>query len=86
MEAGFSYYRLRQLEIAETEAPWGEAAENMRMMYLANKIAAASDGYTKESRQQAENNSTQIWLKLFGPQPPKGPPSVKELIRKAGSG
>jgi len=80
LQAEFSHYRLKQLEIAETEAPWGESAENLRMMYLANKIAAASDGFTKESRQQSDSLAMRIWLKLFGPQPPAPPPSRKSIF------
>lgn len=51
------------------------------MVFLAHKIAAASDGYTKESRQEAENAAMRIWLKLFGPQPPKEPPKARDFVK-----
>jgi len=80
-ESRFSFYRIRELEIAETVAPWGEAAANLRMEYLANVIRAASDGYTKESREASEREAQRIWLRLFGPQPPKKPPKAADFVR-----
>jgi len=52
------------------------------MMYLANVIRAASDGYTKESREALEREAQRIWLKLFGPQPPKEPPKAADFRRE----
>jgi len=80
----FSPYALAELEIAEQLAPWGEAAANLRMEYLAAVIQAASEGYTKESRESAQGWRSWLRVKLFGPQPPKRSPRAKDFVRRKG--
>ena len=50
-------------------APWGEAAENLRMLYISKSLIAASDGYKMETRNRAEKDAQRIWNLLNGPQP-----------------
>jgi len=62
------------LHVAETEAPWGEAAATMRMQYAGFIQQAASDGYSIESRKTAHSMVTILWRKLFGVEPEKRKP------------
>jgi len=69
VELYFSPYDLRLLLIAEAEAPWGEAAANMRLRYTSYMRQAASDGYKTEDRQAAQSSAKQVWDKLAGVAP-----------------
>jgi len=51
--------------LAEHEAPWGEAAETLRAMYLAATVRGASDGLTEKSRQAAFDESAEILNRLL---------------------
>jgi len=53
------------LRVAEHECPWGEMAENYRMLYLADRMDAASDGWTPETRDQARSSAAMIRARLF---------------------
>ena len=81
VEEYFSPYALAELEVAENIAPWGEAAANLRMDYLAAIIIAAGQGHTKESREAAGRRADVLRLALFGPQPAKPPPRVSDIDR-----
>jgi hypothetical protein len=81
VESAFSARALQELWIAEDEAPWGEMAENQRMMYLAARADAASDGFTEQARRDAMNRAQAIWNRLFGVQPPPEPPRASDLAR-----
>ena len=76
----FDPYDLAVLEVAEDECPWGEMAENYRMMYLAARADAASQGFTEDGRRQAADQARAIWLKLFGPQPSPKPPRAGDFV------
>ena len=67
--------------LAEDLAPWGESAANVRMESIIAAIQAASDGYTKESREAAQGWLSRLRLKLFGPRPAKPPPKASALRR-----
>jgi hypothetical protein len=75
----FSPYELAELQIAEEAAPWGEAAANVRMLYLAARIQEASAGYTADSRKAAGRLAQRLLLKLLGPQPPRRPPRARDF-------
>ena len=60
------------LAIAENEAPWGEAATNMRMEYIASMMQASSDGYEVEARKKAQSFAFSIWSKLMSFRHKKG--------------
>jgi hypothetical protein len=56
--------------IAEEECPWGEMAENYRMLYLASMQSSGDEVQSLRAR---------IWLKLFGEQPESPPPKVSDI-------
>lgn len=61
IRARYSAYELRELELAEQECPWGESAETLRAVYLADAIFAALGD--KEAAREAR----QILSRLQGP-------------------
>ncbi|NLH43325.1 MAG: hypothetical protein GX448_15910 [Planctomycetes bacterium] len=61
VRARYSAYELRELELAESEAPWGESAETLRAIYLADVVLAALGD--KEAGREAR----QILNRLMGP-------------------
>jgi len=64
LRARFSAYELRELELAERECPWGEAAENLRTLLLAATVRhVLGDKNAGEAIRRIENL-------LLGP-PPK---------------
>lgn len=68
--------------VAETEAPWGEAAENVRAQYGGFIQQAASDGYAVEGRKTARSMATILWHKLMGTKPEKKkPPKASSFAR-----
>lgn len=76
----FDPYDLAELEVAEHECPWGEMAENYRMMYLAAAMQECMAG-SKESATEAFNRAQRIWIKLFGVQPSRRPPRAADFVR-----
>ncbi|NLH44204.1 MAG: hypothetical protein GX448_20385 [Planctomycetes bacterium] len=61
VRARYSAYELRELELAESEAPWGESADTLRAIYLADVVLAALGD--KEAGREAR----QILNRLMGP-------------------
>ena len=61
VRARYSAYELRELELAESEAPWGESADTLRAIYLADVVLAALGD--KEAGKEAR----QILNRLMGP-------------------
>jgi hypothetical protein len=61
VRARYSAYELRELELAESEAPWGESAETLRAIYLADVVLAALGD------KDAAKEARQILNRLMGP-------------------
>ena len=61
IRARYSAYELRELELAESEAPWGESAETLRVIYLADVVLAALGD------RDAAREARQILNGLMGP-------------------
>ena len=61
VRARYSAYELRELELAESEVPWGESAETLRAIYLADVILAALGD------KDAAKEARQILNRLMGP-------------------
>ena len=61
VRARYSAYELRELELAESEAPWGESAETLRAIYLADVVLAALGD------KDAAREARQILNRLMGP-------------------
>jgi hypothetical protein len=53
------------LWVSESKAPWGEAAMNLRMMYLACELRAASDGYEVRGRERAAREAVRVLGQLM---------------------
>ncbi|MDD2777968.1 MAG: hypothetical protein RBT66_07025 [bacterium] len=80
MSERFDAIELRRLEIAETECPWGEAAANLRMLYLADVLAAGQCAKREDAKRYAKE-ANEIAAKLFG-RPQRKAAGVAELIRQ----
>lgn len=65
IETRFSDYELRRLELAEWECPWGESAENLRTIYLADVVRAMLGD------KKAGEEAGRILRQLLGPAPKK---------------
>lgn len=63
-------------------APWGQAAENLRVLYLSYCMQAASDGYKKQARDKAADAAEQIWNLLNGPKPKRRPQKASDFVRE----
>jgi hypothetical protein len=63
------------LELAESEAPWGEAAETLRAIYLADMVLAALGD------KDAAKEARQILNRLMGPAKPRRRRTLASQIR-----
>lgn len=74
MDDWFDPYELELLRVAEEECPWGEMAQNYRMLYLASMQAAGGE--------EVDAMRQRLWLKLFGRQPESPPPKAGDFARQ----
>lgn len=80
MDEFFDSYDQAVLRIAEDEAPWGEAAENLRMLYLA-AVTAMSTCADKDAAKRLQARIGDLHAKLFGRPPEREPFRVRSLLR-----
>ena len=65
VEDRFGPYELAELAVAESEAPWGESAENLRMLYIAHTIRAVNAG-GQDGFDAANGAANRILAQLMG--------------------
>jgi hypothetical protein len=69
------------LQVAEDLCPWGEAAANLRMQYLAT-ILQWCNCADRDDAAALRNTAMRIAIKLFGPARSKRPPRASDYARE----